>query len=244
MILSHRLISKDRTVAPSTVDHEQFDGFIRFLSDEWTGARPHSYQVPTKGRSSTWSKSLDPVGNWSTRGLKNAFEKYNWNGKTFSENKAQLDNLALELQSAITASDNPKVNDTALAIMSWGGVNNKHRQRRTKKWLSDNNRCLSEKIKKAVSLLHIETEPLLPFDGTELIMNSAVTKIISLADPNNKLIIYDGRACPTRAPRPNEQRSNRSRPCFKAFRSPGRLRCFVTVGRCIEGPAHPRVKPD
>lgn len=47
--------------------------------------------------------------------------------------------------------------------------------------------------KKAVSLLHIETEPLLPFDGTELIMNSAVTKIISLADPNNKLIIYDGR---------------------------------------------------
>ncbi|WAB77288.1 hypothetical protein [Rhodopseudomonas palustris] len=180
-------------MAPSTVDHEQFDGFIRFLSDEWTGARPHSYQVPTKGRSSTWSKSLDPVGNWSTRGLKNAFEKYNWNGKTFSENKAQLDNLALELQSAITASDNPKVNDTALAIMSWGGVNNKHRQRRTKKWLSDNNRCLSEKIKKAVSLLHIETEPLLPFDGTELIMNSAVTKIISLADPNNKLIIYDGR---------------------------------------------------
>lgn len=187
------MISEDRTVATSTINQEQFDGFVRFLSDEWTGTRPHSYQVPTKGRSSSWSKSLDPAGNWSAMGLRNTFEKYNWNGTTFSENKAELDKLTLELQSAISASDNPKVNETALAIMSWGGVNNKHRQRRTINWLRDNNYRLSERIRKAVSLLSDETEQLMEFDGTELIMNSAVTKIVSLADPNNKLIIYDGR---------------------------------------------------
>ncbi|UYO48648.1 hypothetical protein KQX64_22465 [Rhodopseudomonas palustris] len=180
-------------MASSTVDQVQLDGFIKFLSDEWRGARPHSYQVPTKGRSSTWSKSLRPTGNWSTRGLKNAFEKYNWNGKTFSENKAQLDNLALELQSAIRKSDNQIAKEAARAIMSWGGVNNEYRQSRTILWLWENQHCLSDRIRKAVSLLSNETEELAAFDGTELIMNSAATKILSLADPNNRLIIYDGR---------------------------------------------------
>ena len=72
-------------------NHEQIREFCQFLAHEWRGNRHHSYAVPPRGKSSAWSRTVD--GKWSAVGLADAVSKYAWSGKTFSENKAELDEL-------------------------------------------------------------------------------------------------------------------------------------------------------
>jgi hypothetical protein len=79
------------------------------------------------------------------------------------------------------------------AIMHWGGVDNKHRQKRTFEWIGRNADEISAKLSNAVDLIKDERASLDSFDGINLIMNSTMTKIVSLADPEQKLVIYDGR---------------------------------------------------
>jgi hypothetical protein len=90
-------------------NHEQIREFCRFLAHEWKGNRHHSYAVPSRGKSSAWSRTID--GKWSAFGLADAVSKYAWSGKSFSENKVELDRLAADLQSAIQRDSN---NDTML----------------------------------------------------------------------------------------------------------------------------------
>ncbi len=77
--------------------------------------------------------------------------------------------------------------------MHWGGVDNKHRQKGTFEWIERNADEISVKLSNAVDLIKDEQASLDPFDGVNLIMNSTMTKIVSLADPEQKLVIYDGR---------------------------------------------------
>ena len=77
--------------------------------------------------------------------------------------------------------------------MHWGGVDNKHRQKRTFEWIERNADQISAKLSNAVDLIKDERASLVSFDGVNLIMNSTMTKIVSLADPEQKLVIYDGR---------------------------------------------------
>ena len=79
------------------------------------------------------------------------------------------------------------------AIMHWGGVDNKHRQKRTLEWIERNANEISAKLSNAVNLIKDEQASLDSFDGVNLIMNSTMTRIVSLADPEQKLVIYDGR---------------------------------------------------
>src|ERR1700752_315265 len=74
---------------------EQFQEFCRFLAREWRGSRHHSYTVPSRGKLAAWSRTID--GKWSATGLADAVSKYAWSGKSFSENKAELDRLAADL---------------------------------------------------------------------------------------------------------------------------------------------------
>src|SRR4249920_2735440 len=109
--------------------HEQIREFCQFLAHEWGGNRHHSYAVPSRGKSSAWSRTVD--GKWSAVGLADAVSKYACSGKSFSENKAESDRFAADLQSAIRRAANNDVCAILRAIMHWGGVDNKHRQRRT-----------------------------------------------------------------------------------------------------------------
>ena len=77
--------------------------------------------------------------------------------------------------------------------MHWGGVDNKFRQKRTFEWIERNADEISAKLSNAVDLIKDERASLELFDGTNLTMNSTMTKIVSLADPEQKLVIYDGR---------------------------------------------------
>ena len=172
-------------------NHDQISEFCQFLAHEWEGSRRHSYAVPSKGKSSAWSRKVD--GKWSAVGLADAVSKYACSGKSFSENKAELDRLAGDLQSAIQRASNKDVCAILRAIMHWGGVDNKHRQKRTFEWIERNADEISAKLSNAVNLIKDERASLDSFDGINLIMNSTMTKIVSLADPEQKLVIYDGR---------------------------------------------------
>jgi hypothetical protein len=171
--------------------HEQIREFCSFLAREWRGSRHHTYAVPSKGKSSAWSRRVD--GRWSAVGLADALSKFAWGGKSFSENKAELDRFAANLQSAIQRDSNNDVCEILWAIMHWGGVDNKHRQKGTFEWIERNADEISTKLSNAVELIKDEQASLDPFDGVNLIMNSTMTKIVSLADPEQKLVIYDGR---------------------------------------------------
>ena len=67
-------------------------------------------------------------------------------GKNFAENKAELDRLAADLQSAIQRDSNSDVCAILQAIMHWGGVDNKYRQKRTFEWIERNADEISAKL--------------------------------------------------------------------------------------------------
>jgi hypothetical protein len=179
-------------VTPIIGEDKQLNDFCNFLSAEWSGARRHSYLVPNRGKSAAWSQSL-PDGVWSAVGLSDALCQYNWNGQSLSENRKRLDELAGGFQRALMKGDDTRVCEVAKNIMSWGGVDNKHRQKRTFVWIERNARSISAKLREAARQIGDNANSLHDFDGENLIMNSAMTKIVSLADPEGKLIIYDGR---------------------------------------------------
>jgi hypothetical protein len=165
--------------------------FFQFLADEWKGNRQHSYAVPSRGKSRGWSRTVD--GKWSAAGLADAVSKYAWGGKNFSESKAELDRFAADLQAAIQQGSNNDVCAILRAIMHWGGVDNKFRQKRTFEWIEGNADEISAKLSNAIDLIKDEHASLEAFDGVNLTMNSTMTRIVSLADPEQKLVIYDGR---------------------------------------------------
>jgi hypothetical protein len=172
-------------------NHEQIREFCQFLVREWRGSRRHCYSIPARGKSSAWCRTVD--GKWSAVGLADAISKYAWRGKSFPESKAELDQFAADLQSAIQRDSNGEVCAILRAIMHWGGVDNSHRQSRTFGWIRRNENDISAKLSSAVDLIKDEQASLDSFDGVNLIMNSTMTKIVSLADPEQKLVMYDGR---------------------------------------------------
>ena len=175
----------------TTPNHEQIHEFCRFLAHEWEGNRQHSYAVPSKGKSRGWSRTVD--GKWSAVGLADAVSKYASRGKNFAENKAEFERLAAELRPAIQRDSNSDVCATLLAIMHWRRVDNSYRQKRTFEWIERNADEISAKLMNAVDLIKDEQASLDSFDGVTLTMNSTMTKIVSLADPEQKLVAYDGR---------------------------------------------------
>ena len=175
----------------ATRDHEQIHEFCQFLAHEWGGNRKHSYAVPSRGKSRAWSRAINHK--WSAVGLADAVSKYAWSGKSFSENKAEFDRFAFDLQSAVQRDANKDACDILRAIMHWTGADNEHRQRRTFEWIEHNADEISAKLSNVVNLIKDEQASLDSFDGVNLTMNSTMAKIVSFADPEQKLVAYDGR---------------------------------------------------
>jgi hypothetical protein len=172
-------------------NHEQVREFCQFLAHEWGGNRQHSYAVPSRGKLQAWSRTVD--GKWSAVGLADAASKYAWHGKNFTENKAEFDRLAADLQSAIQRNSKSDVCIILRTIMHWGGADNSYRQKGTFEWIERNADEISAKLSNAVDLIKDERASLDCFDGVNLTMNSTMAKIVSLADPEQQLVAYDGR---------------------------------------------------
>jgi hypothetical protein len=203
-------------------NHEQVREFCQFLAHEWGGNRQHSYAVPSRGKLQAWSRTVD--GKWSAVGLADAASKYAWHGKNFTENKAEFDRLAADLQSAIQRNSKSDVCIILRTIMHWGGADNSYRQKGTFEWIERNADEISAKLSNAVDLIKDERASLDCFDGVNLTMNSTMAKIVSLADPEQQLVAYDGRlggALGTSLPdlRKNEKFTNTTLPisCFSPW---------------------------
>jgi hypothetical protein len=135
-------------------NHEQVREFCQFLAHEWGGNRQHSYAVPSRGKLQAWSRTVD--GKWSAVGLADAASKYAWHGKNFTENKAEFDRLAADLQSAIQRNSNSNVCTILRTIMHWGGADNSYRQKGTFEWIERNADEISVKLSNAVDLIKDE----------------------------------------------------------------------------------------
>lgn len=169
------------------------EAFSQFLNSEWHGSRRHSYSVPLSGRSAVWSRRLDPQGVWTAYGLNDARLKYFWNGSDFEVTSRELAIHSAKLRAAIHKGANADALRVIRKILAWGGVDNPHRQKRTFDWLDRNSEVLCTKLLDSIRLLRDDHLSLVRFDGHDLIMNSAITKIVSLADEEERLVIYDSR---------------------------------------------------
>jgi hypothetical protein len=169
----------------------KYANFASFLPMNGEETVSNSYAVPSRGKLQAWSRTVD--GKWSAVGLADAASKYAWHGKNFTENKAEFDRLAADLQSAIQRNSKSDVCTILRTIMHWGGADNSYRQKGTFEWIERNADEISAKLSNAVDLIKDEQASLEPFDGVNLTMNSTMAKIVSFADPEQKLVAYDGR---------------------------------------------------
>jgi len=160
------------------INHE--NGFSEYLVDAWSEFR-HSY----------WP----PKGNieWKCSSLEDACKQYEWVGLDREKNNAKLDDLSSRLRQCLQAesSDNHELHHICLEILEWGGVEGV-----SSAWFREScsERTLRQKINDAVEVLkegrnHKDWNR---FDNKDLVMNSALTKVYALADPDN-IPIYDGR---------------------------------------------------
>jgi len=103
----------------SSHNQKQIRDVCQFIAREWVENRRHSYAIPSSGKSSAWSRTVD--GKWMAVGLADAASKYARSGRSFYENKAELDRLAADLQSAIYRNSGKDICYISRAITHWGG---------------------------------------------------------------------------------------------------------------------------
>ncbi len=152
----------------------------------------HCYEITNHRAWAKWRAKLGhPTSQWWCSTLKEAYLNYSWPEKSLP-NSFQC--IVQRLQSGLICSDNKNVRDAYLDIFEWGGVARKPNDS-SRLWVNsqaDMGR-LCDSIRMAVEFLQPGcASSLAIFDGQELLMNSAMTKVYAAADPLN-IIMYDGR---------------------------------------------------
>lgn len=156
-------------------------GFVDYFVKAW-GDFNHSY-IPPKSKK-----------RWSCTSLADAAKIYIWKKANRGEKNKQLQDLSSRLRKFLDPeqkSDHHDLHHICLEILEWGGV-----EGISSAWMrvSCSNGVLGEKINKAVELLKAgpDHKEWTRFSSTDIVMNSGLTKIYALADPDN-IPIYDGR---------------------------------------------------
>lgn len=168
------------------------DEFAAFIVSKWHDGFYHSYSITSHSSWIRWRAfgGENSSKSWHCSSIRQAAARYSWTG----ENAATtFENLSSHLRTAVRQIDESAAHEICLAIFKWGGVGRKPNdgsvlwlQRRIRE------RKLCEKLQKALALLTNMGASLEPFNGDELLMNSAMTKVYAALDPS-ELIIYDGR---------------------------------------------------
>ena len=155
---------------------EEFSGY---LVKCWSDAPRHSYR----------RRKLE----WCASSLEAAFKSYWWYG-SYDTTEQKLTEYGARLVAAIDAKADSDALATCLDIFKWGRVAKKPSDG-SNKWVLQTaaDGMLCTRLATARSLLAESTSDLRAFDGKTLVMNSAMTKVVTLADPSKALAIYDGR---------------------------------------------------
>lgn len=169
--------------------------FADHLATLWSGGPgsfEHRYSITRHHSWTPWKELTRPQNKeWWCLTLAEAAKHYSW-----PEKKAPDDfsSIAARLRTALAANDCFAAREACLQIFKWGGVANKPGDA-SLLWVETRfaDQTLCHSILQAVKLLRpASNESLTAFDGTNLLMNSAMTKIYAAAAPDG-IIIYDGR---------------------------------------------------
>lgn len=202
--LSSRPVAEFGVLQPSQqVDEEMLVGslsptqqaFAKHLAALWAGvpgAFEHRYPITKSRVWKPWKERIQPLSeDWWCLSLAQAAEHYSWPERLAPDDFASI---AARLRAALAANDCIAARAACLEIFRWGGVatrpNNASLQ-----WVEAQaaEQALCGSILRAVELLRpASSHSLTAFDGADLLMNSAMTKIYAAAVPDG-IIIYDGR---------------------------------------------------
>ena len=200
-------------------------GFWKFSKEMLEkGSAVHSYSICGGGRlGPKWRRFNSGEAAWACHSLKEAFEKYFWNGCNYESNKKELDGLKICLTESIKARDDRFSARVIRDIFKWGGNHNPNDENHRWTVRRAHRGTLCRAIDEGVRLLKDSTvsASLDRFNGCDLRMNSSFAKVYALADRDGSLIIYDGRvgaALGHLARLYLEQRSEANVPLELAFR--------------------------
>jgi hypothetical protein len=166
----------------------QLAEFEKWLSQKWHTGFTHHYQV-TGSRHWNWYRNHWNSLMWNCASIREAKDKYSWAGMGYSETQKQLDGIAKSLRSALSQRNSEDAHKTAMSVLRWGGVSSPS----TCRWLDNCHQTLQLPDVITTGLIKLRAGDFQCFDGKHLLMNSAATKLFSLADDQESLIIYDSR---------------------------------------------------
>ena len=156
---------------------------IRAFS-EWVGSR---FDCQTGWRH-TYVNRRSGV-RWTCGNLADAFHRYEWNRKPWSETFVELMGYRLQLRKAVADADDQATFDACEAVLRWGGVWAKNGRT-----LEARRTVLHDELRHVSAVLTSEHTPAkfdMSFGGIEGSMNAGFVKIYSaLLD---SCVIYDGR---------------------------------------------------
>jgi len=167
------------------------DKFVDYFSAIWTSQFNHAYKISSHSSWKGWS-SKNPDKIWSCNTLEGAYRNYSWGSDIESTNYLVAAN---KLKIAIKLNDSIETAKQCYEIFHWGGVSRKKNDI-SRLWIQrhEEQKDLPLKIMLGVKkLLPISSSSLDGFDGSNLLMNSSMTKIYAAADPDESIVIYDGR---------------------------------------------------
>ena len=169
------------------------DDLARWIAGKWSKPFEHSYSLE-KTNSPVWEKwrSLHPESphTWACSNLSEAAKHYSW-----TSGEPDFDCLSTKIKKAISCEAGDEVANICLAIFKWGGVARSQGDY-SRKWIKthQDNKTLIAKISQAVELLQPNCQiSLTEFNGSGLLMNSAMTKVYAAADQLSNVVMYDGR---------------------------------------------------
>lgn len=130
-------------------------------------------------------------GLWWCHSLEEACMHYSWSNGS----GAKFTQLSHDIKAAIHQGNTFLVRDLCLEIFKWGNVAKKEDDP-SRIWVEDEalSGTLIASLRHATQLLQpSSTTSLAIFDGTRMLMNSAMTKIYAAVDASQTVVIYDGR---------------------------------------------------
>lgn len=173
----------------SETDHQMTrDEYLRGVDVvafiDWLGGKldvaksfPHCYIVRKTG------------AEWNCDCLYSAFLNYRWpfgsNGRSFEENKADLEILQKTLRNAVKEHNGDAACSACRSILSWGGVS-----ARNGKWIDDNKHEILKILETDSALLCAANPSEMSLQGLHR-FNAGIVKIYALL--LDDFIIYDGR---------------------------------------------------
>lgn len=170
------------------------DGFADFLVQCWLKEFSHAYPITHHRAWHRWRAMPEArtVAGWSCENLGMAARRWSWYEAPDLPGFSQL---ARDLSAALRSGSDAEVEALCFDIFKWGGVATKSDDV-SRVWVQRRARdgTLKARIRDAVELLKpSSTAALTRFDGDDLLMNSAMTKVYAAADLSEEVAIYDSR---------------------------------------------------